>query len=162
MARKIGKTVSLVYLSLIAPFILQSHPTLALPLPIQPRHGSNAPLLELCVDMDAPLVPGSVAVGVMAGLSSCWSYSPFASNTQSAVVPIPTNAQASQPTLTIIIPVASDNIPQLAPQAVAPTNSVEVQAKGGQVTHGQHRTHRVGEEETFVTTFIVPGRQHGT
>jgi hypothetical protein len=84
------------------------------------------------------------------------------SNTQSAVVPIPTNAQASQPTLTITIPVASDNIPQLAPQAVAPTNSVEVQAKGGQVTQGQDRTHHGGEEETFVTTFIVPDHQHGT
>ena len=112
--------------------------------------------------MDAPLVPGNVAVGSMAGFPSCWSYLPSPPNTQSAVVPVSINAQASQPTLTIIIPAASDNIPQMAPQAAGPTNSAEVQAKGGQVTQAQDRTHRGGEEGTFETTFVVPGHQYGT
>jgi hypothetical protein len=162
MAQKFGKTVSLVYLSLITPFLLQGLPILALPSPIQPRHGGRLPLLELCIDTGAQLVPGNVAVNVMAGLPSCWSYSPVPPNTQSAVVPLSINAQAPQPTFTITIPIASDNVPQLASQAAGPTNGAEVQAKVGQVTQGQHGTHRGGEEETFVTTFVVPGHQYGT
>ena len=161
MAQKIGKTVSLVYLSLITPFLFQSLPTLALPSPIRPRHDSSVPLLKLCVDTDAPLVSGNVAVGVTASLPSCWSYSPLPSNTWSPVVPIPTNSQAVQPTLTITIPLASNNVPQIAPQAVRPTNSVEVQAKGGQATQNQDGMHHGGEEETFVTSFVVPDHQHG-
>lgn len=162
MGQKNGKTVSLIYLSLITPFLLQSLPILALPSPIRPRHGSRVPLLELCIDTDALLVPGNVAVGSMAGFPSCWSYSPLPSNTQSALVPVAINTQAEQSTLTIIIPVAGDNVPQMAPQAAGPTNSAEVQAKGGQVTQGQDRTHRGGEEGTFVATFIAPGHQYGT
>lgn len=162
MAQKIGKTVSLVYLSLVTPFLLQSLPILALPSPIRPRHGSRIPLLELCVDTDVPLVPGNVAVSAMAGFPSCWSYSPFPSNTQSAVVPVSINSQAPQPTLTITIPIGS--VPQLVSQAQAagPANSAEVQAKVGQVTQGQDGTHRGGKEETIVTTFVAPGHQYGT
>jgi len=161
MAQKFGKTVSLVYLSLITPFVLQSHPTLALPSPIRPRYGSKAPLLELCVDKGAPLVAGNVAVSVVAGFLSCWSYSPFPSATPT-VVPVPTDAQAPQPVLTITIPAANDHVPQLAPQAIGPSNGAEVQAKGGQVTQGQDGTHRGGEEETFATKFVVPDHQYGT
>ena len=162
MAQKIGKTVSLVYLSLITPLLLQSLPTLALPSPIRPRHDSRVPLLKLCVDTDAPLASGNLAVGVTAGLPSCWSYSPLPSNTRSAIVPVPTNSQALQPTLTITIPVASNNVPEIAPQAVRPTNSVEVQAKGGQVTQNQDGTRHGGDEEIFVTSFVDPNHQHGT
>ena len=161
MAQKIGKTVSLVYLSLITPFLLQSLPTLALPSPIRPRHDSKVPLLKLCVDTDAPLVSGKVVVGVKAGLPSCWTYSPFPSTTRSAVVPSPTNSRASQPILTITIPVASGSVAQLAQQAVEPTNSVDVQVKGGQVTQSKGGTHHISDEETSITTFVVPDHQYG-
>lgn len=161
MAQKYGKTVSLVYLSLITSLLLQSLPTLALPSPIRPRHDSKVPLLKLCVDTDAPLVSGKVVVGVKAGLPSCWTYSPFPSTPRSAVVPFPTDSQAPQATLTIVIPVASGSIPQLAQQSVGPTNGVEVQAKGGQVTQSKDGTHHISEEETFKTTFAVPDHQYG-
>ena len=161
MAQKFGKTVSLVYLSLITPFLFQSLPTLALPSPIRPRHDSRAPLLKLCVDTHASLVSGNAAVGITAGLPSCWSYSPLPSNTRSAVVSVPINSQALQPTLTITIPVASNNVPLVAPQAVRPTNSVGVQANGGQVTQNQYGTYHGGEEEIYATSFVVPDHQHG-
>jgi len=164
MAQKIAKIVSIAYLSLIAPFVLQSHHTLALPSPIRPRYGSKAPLLELCVDTDASLAPGSLSFSVIAGLKPCWSYSPLPSNTRSSGATVPTSVQASQPTLTIIIPVASGNAPQLVPQTVGPTNGAGVQANGnqGQETRGQDRTHRGDEEEAFPTTFVAPDPQHGT
>lgn len=159
MARKIAKTVSFAYLSLITSFFLQSHPTLGLPLPIRPRYDSKAPLLELCVENDATLAPGSLSFNIVAGLPPCWDYSPLPSKTGATV---PTSVRASQPAPTIIIPVASDNVPQLIPQAVRPTNSAEVQANGGQETRGQDRTGRGDEEETFMTTSVALDPQYGT
>ena len=156
-----AKTVSFAYLCLIAPFFLHSHLALALPSPIRPRYGSKAPLLELCVDTDALLAPGNVAVSVMPGLPRCWSYSPFPSNSRSSGAAVPTSAQAPQPTLTIVIPAVGGNIPQLAPQAVEPTSSAEVQANSGQGTRGQDRTDRGGEKDTFRTASVAPGPQYG-
>jgi hypothetical protein len=165
MAQKLAKTVAFTYLSLAAPFFLQSHSTLALPSPIPLRHGSIAPLLELCVDTDPSLAPGKAAVGVVAGLRPCWSYSPLPSNPSNTGSPgaaVPTNAQALQPTLTIHTPTENDSGPQRAPQAVGPTNNADVQANHGQATHGQDRTNRGGEEGSITTTSVFPGPQYGT
>ena len=158
MAQKFAKTVSFAYLSLVNPFFLRSYTALALPSPIRPRYGSEAPLLELYVDVETSLGPGNAVFSDVAGLSHCWSYSPF----PSSGVAVPTDIQALQPTLTILIPAANDNVPQLVSQAVGPTNSAGVQANGGQGAQGQGGTDRKSEEETIRTTSAANIPQYGT
>lgn len=159
MAQKMAKTVPFACVSLIASFFLQTHPTSALPSPIRPSYGSKAPLLELCVDLSAPLALGNVAFSVTTSSPPCWSYSPFPSNTVSSGAAVPGDVQASQPTLTITIPSMSGNIPQLAPQAFRPTESG--QAKSGQRTQDQFQTDHGVKEEALMTTFVVPNHQYG-
>ena len=61
-----------------------------------------------------------------------------------------------------MIPGASDNVPQLVPQAVAPTSIARVQGSGSQEARSQDGTDRGGEEVTILTTFIAPTPQYGT